>query len=252
MNQNETPSTSRIVLNNPIWHALSTEQRGLAEGNDLAKRFPTDVAPLGGMRDQSPRAYRALEEILSGDLVALFLESKPTPPRDWTILHEDQMYQMICEAPVVAHENQEFRQLTSIDIPEMLTLTKSTNPGPFRTRTIELGTYLGIHDSGSLVAMAGERLHLTGFTEVSAVCTHPDFRGKGYGNVLVSAVISKIMERGETPILHVRVGNTSAIRLYEKLGFTIRTLLHLAVVQHNTASVVVPPTAENNTEAVSI
>ncbi|HEY4046320.1 MAG TPA: GNAT family N-acetyltransferase [Acidobacteriaceae bacterium] len=252
MNQNETPSTSRIVLNNPIWHALSTKQRGLAEGNDLAKRFPTDVAPLGGMRDQSPLAYKALEEIVSGGAVALFLETEPTPPRDWTILHEDRIYQMICKAPVGGHENQEFRQLTSIDIPEMLALTKLTDPGPFRTRTIELGTYLGIHDSGSLVAMAGERLHLTGFTEVSAVCTHPDFRGKGYGNILVSAVISNIMERGETPILHVKVGNTAAIRLYKKLGFEIGTLLHVAVVQHNPSSVAVPPTTENSTEAVSI
>jgi ribosomal protein S18 acetylase RimI-like enzyme len=240
------------VLNNPIWHALSTEQRGFAEGNDLAKRFPTDVAPLGAMRDQSPVAYEALEEILSGEPVALFLEAEPAPPGGWEILHSDRMYQMICDGPVGGYEGQEFRELNRADIPEMLELTKLTEPGPFRVRTIELGTYLGIHDSGALVAMAGERLHLTGFTEVSAVCTHPDFRGKGFGNALVSAVASRIVERREMPILHVRAGNTSAIRLYEKLGFKIRVLLHLAVVKHNPASVFAPPSAKRDTEAVSI
>lgn len=240
------------MLNNPIWHALSTEQRGFAEGNDLAKRFPADVAPLGATRDQSPVAYRALEEILAGEPVALFLEQEPTPPGGWQILHSDQMYQMICDAPVGGYENQAFRELTRADIPEMLELTKLTEPGPFRVRTIELGTYLGIRDSGRLVAMAGERLHLTGFTEVSAVCTHPDFRGRGYGNVLVSAVASRIVERREIPMLHVRTGNTSAIRLYEKLGFKIRTLLHLAVVKHDPASGFVPSKSKNETEAVSI
>ena len=112
----------------------------------------------------------------------------------------------------------------------MLALTKLTEPGPFLPRTIELGAYHGIYESGSLVAMAGERLHLTGFTEVSAVCTHPSFRGRGYGNTLMSVVISGILNRGETPFLHVKTDNP-AIALYKKLGFQIRAQLHLAVIQ---------------------
>ncbi len=143
---------------------------------------------------------------------------------------------MICEAPAHLDERPIFRELTMADVPEMLALTKLTEPGPFLPRTIKLGAYLGVHDAGSLVAMAGERLHLTGFTEISAVCTHPQYRGRGYGNALLSALISRIIKRGETPILHVRTQNVAALRLYEKLGFTVRAQLHLAVIKYNAVS----------------
>lgn len=118
----------------------------------------------------------------------------------------------------------------------MLALAKLTEPGPFLPRTIELGSYFGIHDSGSLVAMAGERLRLPGFTEVSAVCTHPGFRGRGYGNTLMSVVISGILHREETPFLHVKTENP-AVNLYQKLGFQVRAQLHLAVIQYGIPSI---------------
>ena len=142
---------------------------------------------------------------------------------------------MICEAPAHLDERQIFSELTKADVPEMLALTKLTEPGPFLPRTIELGTYLGVYDAGSLVAMAGERLHLTGFTEISAVCTHPHYRGRGYGNTLMSALIGRITSRGEIPFLHVRTQN-AAVRLYEKLGFKVRAQLHLAVIKYRAVS----------------
>jgi predicted GNAT family acetyltransferase len=225
-----------LLLNNPIWHALSTEQSWLAQGNSLAKRFPADIAPFGGLIDQSAAAYRALEEILPGAVTALALEDEPTLPRYWEMVHSGEMYQMICEAPAHLDERKIFRELAKADIPEMLALTKLTEPGPFLPRTIELGAYLGVHDAGSLVAMAGERLHLTGFTEISAVCTHPQYRGRGYGNALLSALISRITKRGETPILHVRTENVAAVRLYEELGFKVRAQLHLAVIRYGAVS----------------
>ena len=218
------------LLDNPIWNALSTEQSYLAQGNHLAKRFPKDVAPFGAMKNQSPSEYQALAEILTGDVAALFLDSKPVLPANWSMLIDGDMYQMILETPPPAHPNQVLRKLTHEDIPEMLALTKLTEPGPFLSRTIELGSYFGIHESGSLVAMAGERLHMTGFTEVSAVCTHPNFRGRGYGNALMSTVITGIMNRGETAFLHVKTDNP-AVDLYKKLGFRVRAQLHLAVIQ---------------------
>jgi ribosomal protein S18 acetylase RimI-like enzyme len=231
------PSLSgTLLLDNPIWHALSTEQRALAQGNGLAKRFPSDVAPFGGLIDQSAAAYDALEEILPGAVTALFLDAEPILPSNWEIVHSGEMYQMICDAPPHLAESQIFRELTKADVPEMLALTKLTEPGPFLPRTIELGAYLGVFDAGSLVAMAGERLHLTGFTEISAVCTHPQYRGRGYGNALLSALISRITQRGETPILHVRTGNLAAVRLYEKLGFHVRAQLHLAIIKYRAAS----------------
>jgi predicted GNAT family acetyltransferase len=224
-----------LFLDNPIWHALSTVQRGLAQGNSLAKRFPADVAPFGGLIDQSPAAYQALEEIIPGAVTALALDAEPNLPRNWEMVHSGEMYQMICEAPAHLDERKIFSELTKADVPEMLALTKLTEPGPFLPRTIELGTYLGVYDAGSLVAMAGERLHLTGFTEISAVCTHPHYRGRGYGNTLMSALIGRITSRGEIPFLHVRTQN-AAVRLYEKLGFKVRAQLHLAVIKHRAVS----------------
>ena len=236
MKPSDSSLSDTLLLDNPIWHALSTEQRALAQGNGLAKRFPSDVAPFGGLIDQSPAAYHALEEILPGAVTALFLNAEPSLPSNWEMVHSGEMYQMICEAPPHLDERPIFRALTESDVPEMLALTKLTEPGPFLPRTIELGVYLGVHDAGSLVAMAGERLHLTGFTEISAVCTHPQYRGRGYGDALLSALISRIIERGETPILHVRTQNIGALRLYEKLGFTVRAQLHLAVIKYRGAS----------------
>ena len=124
------------------------------------------------------------------------------------------------------------RLLTSADTPEMVALAELTEPGPFRNRTIELGVFYGIFDSGRLVAMAGQRLHLPDFVEVSAVCTHPDARGRGYARALMSQVIDEMRQRGKTPILHTFADNGPAIRVYEGLGFTLRKTLHLAVLKN--------------------
>ena len=101
-------------------------------------------------------------------------------------------------------------------------LVARTEPGPFRPRTYELGTYLGLHRDGRLVAMAGERLHPAGWTEISAVCTEPEYRGRGFAARLVGAVAAGIRARGETPFLHAAADNTGALRLYENLGFRTR------------------------------
>jgi ribosomal protein S18 acetylase RimI-like enzyme len=226
--KNSTATDVRL-LDNPIWSALSTEQAYLAQANRLARRFPGDVAPFGAMADQSAAAYQALAEILAGDTAALFLDAPPSLPAGWAMVLRGEMYQMVFEAAIPVATA--FPKLTAADVPEMLALTKLTQPGPFLPRTIELGAYYGIRESGSLVAMAGERLHLTGFTEVSAVCTHPDFRGRGYSSALMSAVVSGIMRRGETPFLHAKTDNP-AVRLYQRLGFKVRAQLHLAVTKY--------------------
>jgi predicted GNAT family acetyltransferase len=219
-----------LLLDNPIWSALTTGQAQLAQGGSLAKRFPSDVAPFAAMPDQSVAAYQELEETLSGDTAALFLAAAPILPTNWAMVVSGEMYQMVCEATPPVQTNLSLRKLSVADIPEMLALAKLTEPGPFLPRTVELGAYFGIHESGSLVAMAGERLKLTGYTEVSAVCTHPDYRGRGYGHALMSAVMAGITNGGETPFLHVRTGNP-ALHLYQKLGFRVRAQLHLAVIR---------------------
>jgi predicted GNAT family acetyltransferase len=112
----------------------------------------------------------------------------------------------------------------------MLALTELTRPGPFLKRTIEMGAYLGIRRDGRLVAMAGERLHVPGWTEISGVCTDPGSRGQGLGTRLLLAVAAGIRERGETPFLHVLASNTNAVRLYEALGFRLRLRTEILVL----------------------
>ena len=114
----------------------------------------------------------------------------------------------------------------------MLALVELTKPGPFSKRTPELGSYLGIHEDGKLVAMAGERLKPYGYTEISAVCTHPDYRGRGYASSLVTVLIERIAGRNEIPFLHVRKENVDAIRVYEKLGFKTRRKINIVVVKN--------------------
>jgi predicted GNAT family acetyltransferase len=117
------------------------------------------------------------------------------------------------------------------DAAEMLALAQLTQPGPFGMRTGELGDFIGVRDaSGKLVAMTGVRLHVPGFTEISAVCTHPDHLGKGYAGTLMLEIMARIRGRGETPMLHVRSNNTRAIQLYERLGFKLRRTFQLCVV----------------------
>jgi ribosomal protein S18 acetylase RimI-like enzyme len=219
------------LLDKTVWSALSTEQSYLAEGNGLAKRFPRDVAPFAAIREQSSAAYEALATVLDGDAGALAFATKPVLPVGWVVQFSEEIYQMVLEGPIRPTPKPVFRQLTEEDVPAMLALTKLTKPGPFLPRTIELGSYLGIFYGGSLVAMAGERFHLSGFREVSAVCTHPEYAGRGYGAALMSAVMEGIADRGETPFLHVITKNP-ALGLYQRLGFKVRAQVQVAVIKY--------------------
>ena len=224
-------TTTMHILDNPIWHSLSKLHAHFAEGDDLAKRYPPEVTRLAAMGEPTNDAYASLAKTLQRAGAALFLDQPPQVPAGWVAAHEPPLLQMVCEKPPGAQDGFPAEELTPADVPEMVALAELTKPGPFGTRTRELGEYLGIRQSKRLVAMAGERLHLPGYTEVSAVCTHPDFQGRGYGGELMSILMRKIMQRGETPILHVRQENVSAIHLYQKLGFRTRRLIHFVMVR---------------------
>jgi predicted GNAT family acetyltransferase len=130
----------------------------------------------------------------------------------------------------------EVRTLDLDDVPAMLALTQSTQPGPFERRTIGLGTYLGIHSERRLVAMGGERLKVPGFTEISAVCVAPEYRGRGYAASLIKILATSILARGETPFLHAISGNATAIALYQRLGFKPRARFNLNVFGKGSAT----------------
>ncbi len=226
------------ILDNPIWVSLTTRQTYLAEGDDLARRYPVDVTALAALKQHTPEAFESLARIGKGDVVALFCYDPVTIPAGWKTIHTSNLVQMVCEQPKIISGPAEtaIEELSVADSDEMVALTKLTNPGPFGSRTHELGLYLGIHQQGRLAAMAGERQKLPRYTEVSAVCTHPDFRGRGYAQIVMSAVMAKILERGETPMLHVREDNAGAIRVYEKLGYKTRAVFPFFVLQNERAA----------------
>jgi ribosomal protein S18 acetylase RimI-like enzyme len=222
-------------LDNVIWQALTTRQSEFAESFREARRFIREVAPLTAIAQPDAEGYASLAELVSsGETAALFLDDPFAACDRWTFVVGAPLLQMVCEnggkSTHTSGSLPEIRELDLQDSPEMIELTALTRPGPFGSRTHELGTYLGIRQNEKLVAMAGERLKVPGHTEVSAVCTHPEHLGKGYAQALMMEVMQRIRERGETPFLHVREDNTRAIRVYEKLGFRTRVRRHFAVL----------------------
>ena len=226
------------ILNNPIWAALTTRQAQFAEGDDLARRYPVEVTALAALKHPTQEAFESLARATNGDVAALFCFDPVSIPSGWKTIHTSNLVQMVCEStnPASSKHASEVEELTAADTDEMVALTKLTNPGPFGKRTQELGLYLGIRQQGRLAAMAGERQRLPGYTEVSAVCTHPDFQGRGYARLLIAELMGKIFERGEIPFLHVREDNATAIRVYEKLGFKTRAIFPFFVLRYEQAA----------------
>jgi GNAT superfamily N-acetyltransferase len=231
------PSQTRSssMLDNPVWHALSTVHAGLSESNGRAKRYLPEVSPLAATADLSVEAYRDLAGISrAGQAAGLLVEPSVMALPGLEIIQRLSVNQMVWEGESVSIANPG-EVLENKDAPGMLALAQLTKPGPFTLRTIELGTYIGIHKSGKLAAMAGERMRMPGFTEVSAVCTHPDHRSQGYASVLVLAMVTIILQRGDVPFLHVATENGSAIKIYEKLGFRTRRIAQFAIVRKGPA-----------------
>lgn len=221
------------LLDNPIWNALSTRLDPYSVGGNLARRFDSAIGPLAGLYEQSPEAYAELAATLDpGQTTALFLDEAPRVPSSWQITRESELIQMICpgEPLFPAGDFPSLTPLTATDVPEMIDLVKLTEPGPFGPRTIELGGYIGLKIDGRIASMAGQRLAPPGFREISAVCTHPDFRGRSFAQLLVASVARQIRAQGETPFLTSLADNTRAISVYEAAGFVPRRSLHLLVI----------------------
>ena len=217
-------------LDNPIWFALSTEHRLLARSHGLARRYPPDVSPLAAFLHPTQDAFADLRRLVNrGEHVALFTASPVDVPGGWQIDRSRWIDQMICESSLDSPPLAPLR-LGTTDIPEMLDLTAATEPGPFLPQTIQMGNYFGIRASdGRLVAMAGERLQSTAFAEISAVCTLPEFRGRGYARALVTFIAAQILAAGKTPFLHVKSENEAKV-VYQKIGFRLRAAIWLTVI----------------------
>jgi ribosomal protein S18 acetylase RimI-like enzyme len=225
------------VLDNPILNSLLTEHLPFALADGPARRYLPAIGPLSGTPDQSPASYDALSPLAGpGGIVGLFLPDPPKPSAGWSLFRGGLLAQMICRAARLVGANTlaagvNLRKLGTADVPAMLELATLTEPGPFRERTIELGNFYGIFEGDRLLAMAGQRMRVPGFVEVSAVCTHPDARGRGYAGIVMSEVMRDIAAENRTPFLHAFADNP-ALSLYQRLGFTLRRTFHLAVIKN--------------------
>ncbi len=223
------------LLANPIWHSLSTRHSHLAEGDGFAKRYPEDIGPLAGIPEQSPESWDAVGRLISaGGYVVLFLNEEPEPPADLKIVMRFALDQMVCEwSPFSDVPDAAIEPLHESDVPDMVALAQLTEPGPFREGTIGLGGYRGIRDGSTLVSMGGQRTAVPGYREVSAVCTHPDYRGRGYAAALVKAVSGGIAGLGEAPYLHVKRDNAGAAAVYQRLGYRLTRTFYCVVVERD-------------------
>ncbi len=220
------------LLDNPVWHALTGPHQKLAEGHPPALRYQRDVALFSALPDApGAGAWRALRALAGpGGFAALVRADGIAVPDAWSEVGRYPCVQMVATAVAPASADRAVA-LGPDDVGEMLALVARTEPGPFLSRTIELGDYLGVRDDGELVAMAGERVHLAGYTEISAVCTDPVYRGRGLASMLVRDLVGRIMDRHETPILHAMADNTAAIRLYRAMGFAVRAEFDVVLIR---------------------
>lgn len=220
------------MLDRPVWSALSTRHLPLSLGGALARRYAPGVNLFASACDDTAAALTALTDLVQpGEHIFLLQVPDIIVPTGLVPAKAAKCVQMVATRSVPAAADDDIVELTDADAPEMLALAKLTEPGPFLARTHTMGTFRGIRIGGRLAAMAGERFRFPGYTEVSGVCTHPDFRGRGLARRLSAAVAARIESRGERPFLHAWKTNRPAISLYESLGFEIRAEVDVKVLE---------------------
>lgn len=212
-------------LDNPAWHALSGGQRAFGMVGEQAARYLPDISPIAAVADQSPQALVELAGFVEpGRFVAVFAPGEP-PEELWRLVAMAPLSQWVCPDPPAVDTEVDWVELTDAEADDMLRLARETDPGPFEARTNRLGDYIGVVRDGRLVAMAGERICLEGYREVSAVCTDEAYAGRGFAQALVLEIVRRQQRADCIPFLHVRTGSPAeaqAIHVYQKLGFQKR------------------------------
>jgi ribosomal protein S18 acetylase RimI-like enzyme len=210
------------LLNNPVYNALLSGDSHLGMGTAQVKYFDEPVSPFAGFAENNSNGFGELHDLLPpGRKILYAIPSKITTPAGWQLQQEIGGLQFIYEGGEIKMDFSNVLPLDESHVDEMIELVRLTKPGPFGKRTIDFGSYFGIFDTGKLVAMTGQRLHVENYTELSAVCTHPDHLGKGYASILLQHQLQIILQQGEKPFLHVRDDNERAIGVYKRLGFIV-------------------------------
>jgi ribosomal protein S18 acetylase RimI-like enzyme len=209
-------------LDNPIWESLSSRHRSLALRQGEVARYPAVVAPFLGVATGGIDAAAAIESLVPPGETVLLLGPVPSAPRGWELKQVAQLAQMVCPTPIGELDGPRIIELSEFHRSDVLALTALVYPHYFRPRTTDLGRYFGIYQNGRLEAMIGERMGMEDYTEISAVCTHPDCNGQGYARRLLGWLSNDNLERGRTPFLHVSQQNQRALQLYERNGYRLR------------------------------
>lgn len=210
-------------LDNPFWSSLRSRHRGLALGAGDVVRYPPQFAPFLGVADAGVDAATALAALVAPGESVLLLGVAPQRVPDGCHLEAfEDLAQMTCTQRIPVIDGPDIIELSAAHRADVLALTALVYPHYFRERTMELGRYFGIYLDGRLAAMIGERLGTDAHQEMSAICTHPDFNGRGYARRLTAFLSNDTLNRGRTPFLHVSHENVRARRLYEQLGYRLR------------------------------
>jgi ribosomal protein S18 acetylase RimI-like enzyme len=211
------------LLHNPVFNALLSLDAALGQGNERAKFFDEAVSPFAGFDEKNDSGFDELYALLPAGRKILYANPEDIEiPKGWQLSVHIPGLQFVLDRYVPQREHAtDIVPLGKNHVEEMIQLTALTKPGPFDTRTIEFGHYYGIFQYGQLAAMTGQRLHVPGFSEISAVCTHPDHLGKGYAGALLHHQVALILSMDQTPFLHVRADNMRAIELYQRIGFKV-------------------------------
>lgn len=213
------------VLDNPVWHSLATQHAGLALTADGAARYPAAIVPFAGVEEPTARAANQLASLVNDAESVFVVGLAPDLPPGWQLEPKKPVLQMVCNERPDPVPGPPVTAMTAAEVPDMVALTDLVFPGFFRPRTLDMGAYVGIYDGKRLAAMAGERMRLDGYQELSAVCTHPGYTGRGYAQRLLAMLSNSAFDRGFTPFLHVYSDNGRAIGVYRRMGFTERATL---------------------------
>jgi predicted GNAT family acetyltransferase len=220
------------ILDRPVWTALGSSHAHFAETAGGARRYPPGIIPFAAVGDDDPESFSALAKLAGTEDVQFIVQAAHLPvvlPRELTATFDAPVTQMIADRTMPQIDDPRIQPLTEADAAEMFALADLTKPGPFTQRAQALGEFFGVKENGRLIAMAGVRFKHPGLHEVSGVCTHPDVRGQGLGRLMMEFMCGKMFAEGDQPFLHTFSDNAQAIALYEKLGFKVRSPMHVTV-----------------------
>ena len=219
-------------LDNPVWESLTSHHAALARRTTNAARYPADAAPFVAVDVADAHAAGQLASLVDAGETVLFVGPAPPLQSIWSVEPLVFIAQMTCDSRLAVNDGPSIIELSRAHVADMLALTALVYPHYFRPRTIEMGRYFGIYDGNTLAAMAGERMRFGRHQEISAICTHPDYGGRGYAQRLTATLTNDILDSGRAPFLHVSHANTRAKSLYERLGYRFRTDIPLLAVKH--------------------